>query len=90
MLQPSTSIARPAKHVSTNQLRELIAGNDTGLNLKKLKDTTRFVDAGADSLDFFNLIITIQEAYEITIPDHDLGEVNTLDKLAKYLNQRLP
>jgi acyl carrier protein len=89
MLQPSTTIARPAKPVTTDQLRELIAGTDTGLNFKKLKDTTRFVDAEADSLDFFNLIIAIQEAYDITIPDSDLGEVNTLEMLAKYLNERL-
>lgn len=90
MLQPSTSVASPSKPVSTDQLRILISGTDTGLNLKKLKDTTRFVDAGADSLDFFNLIVAIQEAYKITIPDNDLGKVNTLNKLAKYLNEKLP
>jgi acyl carrier protein len=90
MLQPSTSIARPAKPVSTDQLRKLIASIDTGLNLNKLKDTTRFVDAEADSLDFFNLVIALEEAYKITIPDSDLGKVDTLDRLAKYLNERLP
>ncbi len=90
MSQLSDSIPRLTPPVSTDQLRELITGNDTMIDPKKLKDTVSFLDAGADSLDFFNLIVAIQEAYGITIPDSDLSQVNTLDKLARYLNARLP
>jgi acyl carrier protein len=90
MLQPSTSLPRPALPVTTAQLREIMAGIDTVLDLDKLKDTTRFLDAGADSLDFYNLIVAIEETYGIVIPDADLNKVNTLYKLASYLNERLP
>ena len=89
MPQSSPSLHRPASPVSSAQLREFIAGIDTLIDLKKLKDDTPFRDAGADSLDFFTLVIAIQEAYGITIADNDIGKANTLEKLANYLNERL-
>ena len=89
MAQASAPLPRRTSPISTAELRELIARVDTVADLKKLMDTTRFRDAGADSLDFYNFIIAIEEAYGITIADSDLGEVNTLEKLAMYLNERL-
>jgi acyl carrier protein len=89
MAQASAPLPRRTSLISTAELRELIARVDTVADLKKLTDTTRFRDAGADSLDFYNLIVAIEEEYGVTIADSDLGEVNTLEKLAKYLNERL-
>lgn len=89
MAQASSPPPRRMAPVSTAELRELIARVDTVADLKKLTDTTRFRDAGADSLDFYNLIVAIEEEFGITIDDSDLEEVNTLEKLAKYLNERL-
>ena len=89
MAQASAPLPRRTSPISTAELRELIARVDTVADLKKLTDTTRFRDAGADSLDFYNLIVAIEEEYGVTIADSDLGEVNTLEKLAKYLNERL-
>jgi acyl carrier protein len=90
MLQPSSPIARPAKPVSTDQLRELITDIDLQVKLKRVKDYTSLRDAEIDSLDFYNLILAIEEAYGIVVPSDDLGKVNTLDNIAKYLNERLP
>jgi acyl carrier protein len=89
MPQSTDSNSRPTSPVSTDQLRDIIVANDTVIDLKMLKNTTPFRDAGADSLDFFNLILAIQEAYGITIPDDDLSQVNTLEKLACYINEKL-
>jgi acyl carrier protein len=89
LAQASSPPPRRTAPVSTAELRELIARIDTVADLKKLTDTTRFRDAGADSLDFYNLIVAIDEEYGITIDDSDLEQVNTLEKLAKYLNERL-
>lgn len=90
MPQPSTSIARPAKPVSTDQLRELVTDNDLKVKLKRIKDRASLKDAGVDSLDYYNLILSIEDAYGIVVPSDNLEELNTLDKLAKYLNERLP
>jgi acyl carrier protein len=80
----------PATRVSAAQVRQIIASIDTKIDIPKLKDQTRFRDAGADSLDFFNIIIAIEDAYGVVIPSEDLRLTNTLEKMAEYLNSRLP
>lgn len=87
MSQHSELFLPPKPHVTPAQLRHLIAGIDTLIDLSKLKDNTRFRDAGADSFDFFTIILAIQDAYTITIPDEDIAKISTLDALAGYLNE---
>jgi len=81
---------RLVRPVSSAEVRALLATLDTVINMHKLSDQTRFLDAGADSLDFFNIIAAIQDAGEITIPDNDLEHVGTIEKLVQYLNAKLP
>jgi len=83
---PAPRLARP---ISSVQIRELLASLDTVIDMQKLTDQTRFLDAGADSLDFFSIIAAIQDACQITIPDNDLVHVGTVQNLVKYLNARL-
>ena len=83
----SQSLALP---VSSAQVRTLLTNLDTVIDMQKLTDQTRFLDAGADSLDFFNIIAAIQDAGQITIPDNDLEQVGTIEKLVEYLNTKLP
>jgi acyl carrier protein len=85
--QPSELSLPPKSQVTPAQLRHLIAGIDTLIDIIKLKDNTPFRDAGADSFDFFTLILAVQDAYRITIPDEDVGKISTLDALARYLNE---
>jgi acyl carrier protein len=89
MAQASAPLPRRTVPVSTAELRELVAGIDTVADLKKLKEETPFQDAGADSLDVFNLIVAVEDTYGIVVPSDHLGQVNTLAKLANYLNERL-
>jgi len=89
MTQEPGPFFRIAVPVSTALLRQIIAQLDTRINLKKLKDNTRLRDAGADSLDLFNFILAIEERCGIVIPSEDVGQVNTLDGMARYLNEKL-
>jgi acyl carrier protein len=89
MSQLSDPLPRPTLPVTSAQLRQLIGGIDTRINLKQLKDNTPFRDAGADSFDLFTIILAVQDAYAIVIPDGDIGNVNTLDNMAKYINGKL-
>jgi acyl carrier protein len=72
--------------VTAEQLRQFLTGLDTLIDFKLLKDDTSFRDAGADSFDFFTIVIGIQQEYRITIPDDDIGKVTTLARLTQYLN----
>jgi acyl carrier protein len=90
MAPQSAPVHRATRPVSTAQLRELLTTIEMPVKLNQLKDKTLFKDAGADSLDFFNLIVAVEDAYGITIPSDHLSLVNTLNGLAHYLNDRLP
>lgn len=46
-------------------------------------------DMGADSLDFIELIIDIEEEFSITIQDGDLEEVKTVGDLLAVIYSRL-
>jgi len=84
------STPRLVRPVSSGDVRALLATLDTVIDMHKLTNQTRFLDAGADSLDFFNIIAAIQDAADITIPDNDLEQVGTIEKLVQYLNVKLP
>lgn len=86
-VRPAPRLVRP---VSSTEIRALLSTLDTIVDMHKLTDQTRFLDSGADSLDFFNIIAAIQEAANITIPDNDLEQVGTIEKLVQYLNVKLP
>ena len=81
---------RLVRPVSSTEVRALLSTLDPVIDTHKLTDQTRFLDAGADSLDFFNIIAAIQDAGNITIPDNDLEQVGTIENLVRYLNAKLP
>lgn len=80
---------RLAPPVTTAQIRAFLGSMDSVINLDKLQDTTPFTEAGADSLDFFNIICEIQMATGLNIPDQDIERVNTVAGLVVYLNARM-
>lgn len=47
----------------------------------KIKD-----DLGADSLDIVQILMTIEEEYNITIPDEKLAELVSVGDIISYLN----
>lgn len=75
--------------ITPAQMRAFIARMDSVIDMERLQDTTPFTEAGADSLDFFNIITEIQAATGVYIADHDIEQVNTLAGLVTYLNQRM-
>ena len=42
-------------------------------------------DLGADSLDILQLLMTIEEEYNVTIPDEELATFETVNDVVKYL-----
>jgi len=75
--------------ITPSQIRALIERMDSVIDLDKLKDSTPFADAGADSLDFYNIISEIQMATGVIISDDDVEQVNTLNNLVAFLNARM-
>ena len=43
-------------------------------------------DLGADSLDVVDLIMAIEDEFEVEIPDEDIENIKTVGDVVKYIN----
>ena len=57
-------------------------------DVAKIKMSDRIIeDLGADSLDIVTMLMNLEDAYGITIPDDDAMELKTVAELVKYLEK---
>ena len=45
-------------------------------------------DLGADSLDLFELVMALEEEYDIEIPSEDLEQMTTIQSVVDYLKTK--
>lgn len=56
----------------------------------KLRPEASFTDdLGADSLDIVELILNLEDTFDIEIPDNKAKEITTLEQAAKLITKRL-
>lgn len=48
-------------------------------------DTSISEDLGADSLDVVDLLMSIEDEFEIEIPDEEIDNIKTVGELVKYI-----
>lgn len=48
-------------------------------------DTSVVDDLGADSLDVVDLLMSIEDEFEIEIPDTEIDNIKTVGELVKYI-----
>ena len=51
-------------------------------------ETTFVDDLGADSLDLFELVMALEDEYNIEIPAEELTELNTVGDVIDYLRDK--
>lgn len=62
------------------------------MNIDKsmLRPETRFVeDLHTDSLDMVEMLIALEDKYNITVPDEDTKQLETLGKLVEYIEAKI-
>ena len=66
-------------------LEKIIAEN-LGIDKDMIKDESNFVnDLGADSLNIVEVIMSIEEEFDIEIPDEDAETLHTVGELRQYI-----
>lgn len=74
-----------------------IVAKEVGIDIEKLKETIPLMskEIGADELDIIEIILAIEETYDISIPDEALGKTNediieklTIAELARVVAQQ--
>lgn len=72
-------------------LEKLIEIVEEQLNVegKEITEKTNFKeDLGVDSLDLFELVMALEEAYGIEIPSDDLENITTVGAVMDYLKEK--
>ena len=66
-----------------------ILAEQLDVDVDEIKLTTDMVDdLGADSPDIVDLVMTLEDEFDIEIPDEDVEGVRTVGDLVKYLEDK--
>lgn len=70
------------------EMKEMIA-EQLNCEESSITKTTSFKDdLGADSLDLFELVMALEEKYEVEIPSEELAELTTVGAVMEYLKNK--
>ena len=73
-------IAERIKNIIVEQL---------GVSKEELTPQASFIeDLGADSLDIVELIMALEEEYEMEIPDEDAEKIQTVEDVINYVQSK--
>jgi acyl carrier protein len=65
-----------------------IVCDNLGVNKEQVTETTSFTeDVGADSLDIVELVMELEEEFEITIPDEEAEKIQTVGQAIQYIEE---
>jgi acyl carrier protein len=73
-----------------DRIREMVA-EQLGVDQSDVQpDANILEDLGADSLDVVELVMALEEAFDIEVPDEDVEGLRTIGDVQKYIQQRVP
>ena len=74
----SATIEQKVKNIIADQL---------GVGEDEIKATSSFIeDLGADSLDIVELVMAMEEEFEVEIPDEEAENIKTVGDAINYIN----
>lgn len=71
-----------------NKIREIIA-EQLDIELEKIISETTFEELDADSLDLVELVMALEEEFEIEISDEEIEKIKSVNDVVNYINTRL-
>ncbi len=70
-----------------DEVKEVVA-EQLGANLDAIKEDSKFVDdLGADSLDVVELVMALEEKFDIEIPDESAEGIATVADAVKFIEE---
>ncbi len=70
------------------KIKEMVA-EQLNVDAAEITEATSFKDdLGADSLDLFELVMALEEEYEIEIPSEELEKLTTVGSVVEYLKSK--
>ncbi len=67
------------------KIREIVV-EELGVNADKVTENARFIeDLGADSIGVMELVMKMEDAFDIQIPDQDIEKIRTVGDAIDYI-----
>ena len=71
------------------KVKEIVA-QQLDVDISEVKEEAQFIeDLGADSLAIVELVLAIEEQFEIDIPDEDTEKIATVGDAIKYIQEHV-
>lgn len=64
-----------------------VIAEQLGMEAEKITLESTFEDLGADSLDVVDVIMTLEDEYDIEIPDDAIEAMNSVGDLVKFIEE---
>jgi acyl carrier protein len=78
----------PTREEIEQEIKDIVC-QQLGVSEDKLTDETSFVnDLGADSLDTVELVMEIEDAFSLSIPDEDVEDIQTVGAAVDYVEDQ--
>ncbi len=75
--------------MSVNQKVKDIIVEQLGVDPEKVKSEASFIDdLGADSLDIVELVMAMEEEFDLEIPDEDAEKLKSVNDVQTYLTSK--
>lgn len=72
----------------TERVKAIIV-EQLGVSLEEVNPEASFIeDLGADSLDIVELIMALEEEYDMEIPDEDAEKIQTVQDVLSYITSK--
>ena len=65
--------------VTTEEIRNIVEEADTMAEIDTLQNNLPLTEQEVDSLDMANILLLLEEKFEVKIPDEDMSQVQSID-----------
>lgn len=74
-------------NITHDEILSLIEITDVLADISTIKADASLTKAGIDSLEMMNILLAIEEQYNIKIPDEDIDALDTVNSIVAYLEK---
>ena len=75
--------------VTIEQVLNAIKSTKVVKNVDELKHNVNLTEQGIDSLDLSNILLGMEDAFEVEIPDEDIDSLLTINDILEYVNGKI-
>ena len=77
-------------HATLQDRLRLLVSTQLGIELDEVVQDARILDdLGADSLDVVELVMALEESFDIVVPDEDVEAMHTIGDVESYVAGRI-